>query len=56
MFIYVLIATLIALAVVACSKLVWKRFKFCQTLSRIPGPKGLPILGNALQFKRDPHG
>jgi hypothetical protein len=35
---------------------VWKHIKLCRIMSAIPGPKGWPIVGNALQLKRDPQG
>ena len=34
----------------------WKRLKFCQIVSAIPGPKSWPVVGNALQFDRTPQG
>jgi hypothetical protein len=34
----------------------WKRLKFCQILSAIPGPKAWPLVGNTLQFDRTPQG
>ena len=39
-----------------CIWVLWKHFRFCQAMSAIPGPRAWPIVGNALQLKRDPHG
>ena len=36
--------------------IAWKRIKFCEAMSAIPGPKAWPIVGNTLQFKRESHG
>jgi hypothetical protein len=36
--------------------MAWKRFEFCHIMSAVPGPKAWPIVGNALQLKRDSHG
>ena len=38
-----------------CIWVLWKRLKFCLIMSAIPGPRAWPIVGNALQLKRDPH-
>ena len=34
----------------------WKRLELWQIISLIPGPKSWPVVGNALQLKRDPYG
>jgi hypothetical protein len=42
--------------ILLCIWIAWKRFEFCHIMSAVPGPKAWPIVGNALQLKRDPHG
>ena len=42
--------------IVLCIWMAWKRFEFSHIMSAVPGPKAWPIVGNALQLKRDPHG
>ena len=42
--------------ILLCIWIAWKRFEFCHIMSEVPGPKAWPIVGNALQLKRDPHG
>ena len=39
-----------------CICIAWKRVELCQIMAEFPGPKAWPIVGNALQLKRDPHG
>ena len=41
---------------VLCIWIAWKRVQLCQIISQLPGPKSWPVVGNALQLKRDPHG
>ena len=41
---------------VLCICIAWKRVELCQIMAEFPGPKAWPIVGNALQLKRDPHG
>ena len=36
--------------------ILWKRLRFCQILSPIPGAKSWPIVGNAMQFDKTPQG
>jgi hypothetical protein len=42
--------------ILLCIWIAWKRFEFCHIMSAVPGPKAWPVVGNALQLKRDPHG
>ena len=34
----------------------WSRSRFVRLINRLPGPRGIPLLGNALQIGKTPDG